>query len=187
MNRSDSNTGHDSNVIAYIALGANLGKPTETVIAAIDALAKLAEQPQLQGTRIVAVSSLYRTAPVGLKHQPDFINAVVALETPAAAGPHKLLDALFAIEGNFGRQRSIPNAARTLDLDLLLYGDCILGEAHLTLPHPRMHQRAFVLAPLLEVAPDYVIPGHGPVRTLLEACHGQSITRLPGSHTSIRS
>ena len=156
--------------LAYIALGANLGDAEATVAAAIAALAELPE------TRLVAVSSLYRTAPVGLKNQPDFINAVVALE--AALAPQPLLDALFEIEVRFGRQRSIRNAARTLDLDLLLHGETTLNEAALTLPHPRMHQRAFVLAPLLEIAPDCEIPGYGAVRALLDACHDQRVTRI---------
>ena len=156
--------------LAYIALGANLGDAEATVAAAITALAALPE------TRLVAVSSLYRTAPVGLKNQPDFINAVVALEVTLA--PQPLLEALFEIEARFGRQRSIPNAARTLDLDLLLHGDTTLNGAELTLPHPRMHQRAFVLAPLLEIAPDCEIPGYGAVRALLDACHDQRVTRI---------
>jgi 2-amino-4-hydroxy-6-hydroxymethyldihydropteridine diphosphokinase len=156
--------------LAYVALGANLGNPAETVSAAIEALAAI------PGTRIVAVSSLYRTAPVGLKNQPDFINAVAALE--AALTPQQLLDALFEIEARFGRQRSIPNAARTLDLDLLLHGATTLAEAQLTLPHPRMHQRAFVLAPLLEISPDCLIPGLGAAQALFDACRDQQIVRL---------
>lgn len=156
--------------LAYVALGANLGEAEETVAAAISALAAIS------GTRLVAASSLYRTAPVGLKNQPDFINAVAALETMLT--PQQLLDALFEIEARFGRRRSVPNAARTLDLDLLLHGEARLSEVQLTLPHPRMHQRAFVLAPLLEIAPDCVIPGHGPARALLAACLGQQIVRL---------
>lgn len=169
-----------SSTVAYVALGANLGNPTNTIKAAIGELATL------PGTRLLAASSLYRTAPVGLKHQPDFINAVVALEVidTAALGPQQLLAALFAIELRFGRQRSIPNAARTLDLDLLMYGDTVLDERQLTLPHPRMHQRAFVLAPLLEVslAPAGIdIPGHGAASTLLAACADQTIEKLTHS------
>lgn len=166
------NTKFDSAAIAYVALGANLGNPVETINAAIAALALIPE------TRLMAVSSLYRTAPVGLRNQPDFINAVAALGVPASLAPYQLLKALFAIEARFGRQRSIPNAARTLDLDLLLYGEIIFDEPHLTLPHPRMHLRAFVLAPLLEIAPNCCIPRHGMVRDLLNACHDQSISRL---------
>ena len=160
--------------VAYVAIGANLGNPTETVNAAITELAAL------PAMRLLDVSSLYRTAPVGLKHQPDFINAVAALAIPSATAqpPQQLLTALFAIEARFGRQRSVPNAARTLDLDLLLYGDAVMNEAQLTLPHPRMHLRAFVLAPLLEIAPDCRIPGQGALRDLLAACHDQAIEKL---------
>ncbi len=168
-----------SSTVAYVALGANLGNPTNTIKAAIGELATL------PGTRLLAASSLYRTAPVGLKHQPDFINAVVALEVidTAALSPQELLAALFAIESRFGRQRSVPNAARTLDLDLLLYDDTVLDGPQLTLPHPRMHQRAFVLAPLLEVslAPAGIgidIPGHGAASALLAACADQAIEKL---------
>ncbi len=156
---------------AYVALGANLGDPVATVNAA---LASLANLPR---SSLAASSSLYRTAPVGLLNQPYFINAVVILET--ALSPFSLLDELFAIEIRFGRRRSIPNAARTLDLDLLLHGDTIQEDPRLTLPHPRMHLRAFVLVPLLEIAPDIVIPGHGHGRDLLGAVDiDQSIEQI---------
>lgn len=157
--------------IAYIALGANLGDPLRTVRAAITAL------QEMPNARFIAGSSLYRTAPVGLKHQPDFINAVVELET--ALAPAELLTRLFAIEAAFGRVRSIRNAPRTLDLDLLLYGDQILDLPELTLPHPRMTERAFVLAPLAEIAPDLAIPGRGPLAALLPQVADQRIEKLP--------
>lgn len=156
--------------LAYIALGANLGQTEDTLQAAIAALAQL---PQ---SKFKVVSSLYRTAPVGLKNQPDFINAALALETDLSASA--LLAALFNIEQEFGRQRSVPNAARTLDLDLLLYGEEVSADPALTLPHPRMQDRAFVLAPLHEIAPDLVIPGYGSVATLLAKCTDQRIERL---------
>lgn len=155
----------------FIALGANLGDPVATVKAAILALREL---PQ---TEFIAASSLYRTAPVGLKHQPDFINAVV--ELVAVSPAPTLLEALFEIEARFGRQRSIKNAPRTLDLDLLLYGDELSDDPQLTLPHPRLHERAFVLAPLAEIAPQLVIPGRGPVADLLLRCADQQIEKLP--------
>lgn len=155
---------------AYVALGSNLGNPMQTVEEAIDAMAAL------RGSLLKAISSLYRTAPVGLKHQPDFINAVVALDTRLS--PRELLDELFAVEARFGRERSVKNAPRTLDLDLLLYGDTIMDDPALTLPHPRMHERAFVLAPLTEIAPALVIPGRGSVATLLAACADQRIHAL---------
>ena len=154
----------------FIALGANLKDPLATVKAAILALRELPE------TEFIAASSLYRTAPVGLKHQPDFINAVV--ELLAVAPALTFLQSLFAIEERFGRQRSVKNAARTLDLDLLLYGDQISTDAQLTLPHPRLHERAFVLAPLAEIAPRLVIPGRGSVSELLARCADQQIEKL---------
>jgi 2-amino-4-hydroxy-6-hydroxymethyldihydropteridine diphosphokinase len=154
----------------FIALGANLGDPVATVKAAIVVLREL---PQ---TQFIAASSLYRTAPVGLKHQPDFINAVV--ELLAASSAPDLLQSLFAIEERFGRQRSVKNAPRTLDLDLLLYGDAVSDDPQLTLPHPRLHERAFVLAPLAEVAPQLGIPGRGRVSDLLRLCSDQQIEKL---------
>jgi 2-amino-4-hydroxy-6-hydroxymethyldihydropteridine diphosphokinase len=154
----------------FIALGANLGDPVATVTAAIVALRGM---PQ---TEFVASSSLYRTAPVGLKHQPDFINAVVEL---AAASPAPiLLQSLFEIEARFGRQRSVKNAPRTLDLDLLLYGDEISDDPQLILPHPRLHERAFVLAPLAEIAPELIVPGRGRIADLLQRCADQQIEKL---------
>lgn len=155
---------------AYVALGANLGDPVATVRAASAALARIA------GARLVAVSSLYRTAPVGLRDQPDFINAVAQVETGLA--PRALLAALLDIEHRHGRERSFRNAPRTLDLDLLLYGAAHFHEDGLTLPHPRMHERAFVLRPLLEIAPATVIPGRGRAADWLGACVGQSVTPL---------
>jgi 2-amino-4-hydroxy-6-hydroxymethyldihydropteridine diphosphokinase len=160
-------------VMAYVALGANLGDPVATVRAAIAALRAIAD------THFLVASSLYRTAPVGLHHQPDFINAVAVLEVDAAVLPAPtFLECLFAIETAFGRQRSVKNAPRTLDLDLLLFGNVSMALPELTLPHPRMTERAFVLAPLAEIAPDLAIPGHGPIAPLLAAVAGQQIERL---------
>lgn len=157
--------------VAYVALGANLGDPTKTISAAIHALT------EIPATSLARASSLYRTAPVGLKNQPDFINAVALLQTTLT--PHQLLAALFNIEARFGRLRGTANAARTLDLDLLLHGDSLLDDEQLTLPHPRMHQRAFVLVPLLELATDCRIPGQGWASELLDACRDQRIVRVP--------
>lgn len=154
---------------AYVALGANLGEPVAHLRAAV------ADLDALPGTRVVARSSLYRSAPVGLVDQPDFINAVVAVDTALEALP--LLRTLLAIEARHGRVRSVPNAPRTLDLDLLLYGEAVVGGAELTLPHPRMHERAFVLLPLLEIAPDVLLPGLGAARNFLPAVAGQAIER----------
>jgi len=161
-------------VTAYVALGANLGDPVATVHAAIMALR------EIDGANFIAVSSLYRTAPVGLHDQPDFINAVAALTVnPARLPAPTFLAALFAIEATFGRIRSIRNAPRTLDLDLLLYGTERHDSPGLTLPHPRLSERAFVLAPLAEIAPALIIPDHGPVTNLLARVVAQQIERLP--------
>lgn len=165
--------------LAYVALGANLGDPVATIDAAI---AALADAP---ASTLLRVSSLYRTAPVGLKNQPDFINAVAAMETRLS--PVELLEALFAVEARFGRSRGVPNAPRTLDLDLLLFGEITLDGARLTLPHPRMHERAFVLAPLLEIAPDCRIPGLGLARELFDGCQGQRIERLANRSFSLQA
>jgi 2-amino-4-hydroxy-6-hydroxymethyldihydropteridine diphosphokinase len=156
--------------IAYVALGANLGDAEGSLRAV---MRELAAHPHM---RLLKSSSLYRTAPVGLKDQPDFINAAIALETELDA--QALLNELFSIEQRFGRQRSIPNAPRTLDLDLLLYGEETSNDSALTLPHPRMHERAFVLAPLAEIAPGLNIPGQGRVVDLLASCADQQIKRM---------
>ena len=132
-------------VRAYVGLGANLGDPLATLQAACDAIAALPD------TRLVARSSWWRSAPVDASG-PEFVNGVVALDTGLA--PHALLDALQAIEAAHGRERPYRNAPRTLDLDVLLYADERIDDARLTVPHPRMHERAFVLRPLLEVAPE---------------------------------
>lgn len=158
---------------AYIALGANLGEPERQVARAMDEIGALA------GVRVTARSSLYRTAPVGYRDQPDFINAVIALETDLT--PRALLEALLAIERGHGRERQFPNAPRTLDLDILLYDGVRLQEPGLTIPHPRMHERAFVLQPLAEIAPDLVLPAHGPVAGLARRVAGAGIARLPGA------
>jgi 2-amino-4-hydroxy-6-hydroxymethyldihydropteridine diphosphokinase len=156
---------------AVVALGANLDDPVDQVRRAFDELARL------PGTRVLARSSLYRTAPVGLTAQPAFVNACALLET--ALAPRALLEALLGIERAHGRVRGVPNGPRTLDLDVVLYGDLALHEDGLTLPHPRAHERAFVLAPLLEVWPDAIIPGRGPAASFREAVRGQSVERLP--------
>ncbi|HET7160773.1 MAG TPA: 2-amino-4-hydroxy-6-hydroxymethyldihydropteridine diphosphokinase [Burkholderiales bacterium] len=155
---------------SFIALGSNLRDREAQVRAGFEALAML---PQ---TRLARVSSLYRSGPVGYLDQPDFINAVAEIET--ALRPHALLDELFKIERGAGRVRDFPNAPRTLDLDLLLYEDFVCEEPALTLPHPRMHERAFVLAPLAEIAPQLEIPGRGPVATLLARVDIGSVTRI---------
>lgn len=158
-------------VVAYIALGANLGDPQAAVRQAIAAL------DQLPQTRLLQASSLYLTAPVGLLDQPDFVNAVAAVETSLA--PEALLQALLAEELQQGRVRSIANAPRTLDLDILLYGDQVLDTPSLTVPHPRLHLRAFVLVPLAEIAPELRLPGRGSIAAWLPAVANQAIRRAP--------
>jgi len=157
-------------VRAFVALGANLNDPVAQVQAGAAAL------DQLPDTRRIACSSLYRTAPVGRTDQPDFINAVCEIETALPA--HELMRALLAIERAHDRVRDIAGGPRTLDLDLLLYGDRVLDEPGLSVPHPRLHQRAFVLYPLQEIAPGLVIPGRGRVADLAAGCAGQGIERL---------
>ncbi|MHB1353909.1 MAG: 2-amino-4-hydroxy-6-hydroxymethyldihydropteridine diphosphokinase [Thiobacillus sp.] len=160
-------------VVATIGLGANLNDPAAQVEYA------LAELDRLPATRLLARSSLYASSPVGYVDQPDFINAVAQVET--ALAPRALLAALLDIEQRHGRERSFRNAPRTLDLDLLLYGGARFHEEGLTLPHPRMHERAFVLLPLLEIAGQTVIPGRGPAAGWLAACRGQNVALLPPS------
>ena len=133
-------------VRAAIALGSNLDDPESHVKRAFADLAALPD------TTVLARSSLHRTKPVGYADQPDFINAVALVET--ALEPRALLDELLAIEKRHGRVREIPNGPRTLDLDIVLYGDATIDEPGLTIPHPRAHERAFVMDPLREVWPD---------------------------------
>jgi 2-amino-4-hydroxy-6-hydroxymethyldihydropteridine diphosphokinase len=155
---------------AFIALGSNLDDPAAQVRAGFAALAAL------PGTRLVARSSLYRSAPVGYKDQPDFINATACIITTLA--PRALLNALLMIEREHGRVREFHNAPRTLDLDLLLYDNLQYHEEGLTLPHPRLHERAFVLAPLAEIAPTLSVPGWGGVQALLQGVDSAGIERL---------
>ena len=154
----------------FIGLGSNLADPVAQVSNALEMLNGL---PQ---TRVVRRSSLYRSAPVGYLDQPDFINAVAQLET--ALAPRALLDALLALEHGQGRTREFANAPRTLDLDVLMYDDLQHHEHGLTIPHPQMHLRAFVLQPLLEIAPDCVIPGIGAAAAAARCCAGQKLERI---------
>jgi 2-amino-4-hydroxy-6-hydroxymethyldihydropteridine diphosphokinase len=157
---------------AFVALGANLDDPRSQILQALEELDGIPE------SRVVSRSSLYRTAPVGYSSQPDFINAVARLDTALDARP--LLRALLELENRHGRRRSVPNAPRTLDLDLLLYADRVLREDGLTLPHPRLHERAFVLAPLAEIAPDAIVPGQGRVGDLLDRVDRSGVELLDG-------
>ena len=152
-------------VLATLGVGANLGDPRTAVRKAIEDLA------QLQGTVTVAVSSLYRSAPLDADG-PDYVNAVVQVRT--ALSPDALLAALQAIEQQAGRERPYRNAPRTLDLDILLYGEYRVDRDDLQIPHPRMWQRAFVVLPLAEIAPDLVSPAQ------VQAVAGQGLHRLDG-------
>jgi 2-amino-4-hydroxy-6-hydroxymethyldihydropteridine diphosphokinase len=153
-------------VTAYIGIGGNLGDALATVN---DALQQLAQLPH---TSLTANSSRYRSAPIDAGGD-DYVNAVAQLQT--TLGPHALLTALQAIELAHGRLRPYRNAPRTLDLDLLLYGDQCIEDRVLSVPHPRMTQRAFVLIPLLEIAPTLVIPGLGAAQTWRAAVAGQAV------------
>ena len=157
-------------VDAYIGLGANLGDANATLAAAFNALEALPESELMQR------SSIYRSAPID-SSGPDYLNAVVKLRT--ALGAHELLVQLQSIERSHGRERPYRNAPRTLDLDVLLYGMQQIQSPTLIVPHPRAHERAFVLAPLAEIAPQLVIPGRGAVAVLLSALGAQRVDRLP--------
>jgi 2-amino-4-hydroxy-6-hydroxymethyldihydropteridine diphosphokinase len=157
-------------VTAFVALGSNIDEPEQQIGRGLSEIGALPE------TRIARVSSLYRSAPVGYRDQPDFLNAVAAVETGLA--PRALLDHLLAIERAHGRVRDFPNAPRTLDLDIILYGERALQEPDLAIPHPRMHERAFVIVPLVEIAPDATVPGRGRASDLLPGVDTASVARL---------
>jgi 2-amino-4-hydroxy-6-hydroxymethyldihydropteridine diphosphokinase len=145
---------------AYVGLGANLGDREATLR---EAIARLGAR---EGVAVVAVSSFRETDPVGFADQPRFLNGALALETDLS--PAELLEALLAVERSLGRNREGPRyGPRTIDLDLLLYGAKVVDEPGLTIPHPRLHERAFALEPLAELDPGLAVPGRGPIQTLL--------------------
>jgi 2-amino-4-hydroxy-6-hydroxymethyldihydropteridine diphosphokinase len=150
---------------AYVALGANLGDRERTIRAALAAL------DATPGVQVAGVSTLIETDPVGYLDQPPFLNGAAALETSLA--PRELLDLLLAVERRFGRAREAvpPQGPRTLDLDLLLFGTTRIEEPGLRLPHPRLHERRFVLEPLAELDPSLEVPGKGEIQTLLAELH----------------
>jgi len=161
----------DSGAVAWIGLGANLGDDPRAALR--EAAASIATWP---GSNVLAVSRHWCSAPVDAQG-PDFFNAVLKLRT--VLSPEQVLDRLLALELAHGRERPYRNAPRTLDLDLLLHGDTVLDTARLQLPHPRMHERAFVLRPLAEVAGEgLVIPGRGALSALLPAVRDQRIDVL---------
>ncbi len=157
-------------VLAYIGIGANLGDPLATLQAAID------DCRAIECTHLAAVSSLYRSAPIE-SSGPDYVNGVVAVET--SLSPLELLGRLQQIEARHGRLRPHRNAPRSLDLDILMYGRQIIDLPDLSVPHPRMHVRAFVLLPLLELDPRLEIPGRGMAEQWLSLVTDQQIERLP--------
>ncbi len=154
----------------FVGLGANVGDAMGRIRQAI------AELSRIPRSGLLAQSSLYRTAPLGIQDQPDFVNAVVKLRTELS--PEELLGDLHRIEQRHGRVRREKNGPRTLDLDLLLYDDLVSHNPSMIIPHPRMHERAFVLFPLNEIAPDSVIPGHGRTSQLLSKLPNQGVTPL---------
>jgi 2-amino-4-hydroxy-6-hydroxymethyldihydropteridine diphosphokinase len=155
---------------AFVGLGSNMDEPVAQLRAALLALAAI---PQ---TQVVACSSFYRTVPVGYSAQPDFVNAVAQVATEHRA--RNLLERMAAIERAQGRVRNFRDGPRSLDLDLLLYDAEVIEEPELTVPHPRMHRRAFVLVPLLEIAPDIVVPGLGSAFDLLRSVDRSGVQRL---------
>ena len=156
--------------IAYIGIGSNMSEPATQVMHAFR------ELEDLPGTRLVRCSSLYETEPQGLRDQPAFVNAVAIIDTTLA--PRRLLEGLIEIEERHGRVRMMKNGPRTLDLDILLYGFARVEEDGLTIPHPRLHERAFVLEPLVEVDPDCEIPGLGRADAYRARAAGQGVTKL---------
>jgi len=152
---------------AYIGLGSNLDNPAEQIRSALVDLGEIAS------SRLLRCSSLYRSTPWGYADQPDFVNAVARMDTELS--PRALLQALLALEQAQGRLRAIANGPRILDLDLLLYDEQRIVESDLVVPHPRMHQRAFVLVPLLEIHPQASIPGYGAVAQLLGSVDTQGV------------
>lgn len=156
-------------VSAYIGIGANLGNATDNVREALVAL------NTIEATRVTAQSSLFRTSPIDADGD-DYVNAVARITTALPA--EELLKALFKLEQTFGRERSYVNAPRTLDLDLLLYGERIIESASMTVPHPRMTTRAFVLIPLLQIDPFIDIPGRGAAHRFVPAVSDQAIQKI---------
>jgi len=157
--------------IAYIALGSNLQHPAQQVKRAFEVIAKL------PNTTLLKRSSLYKTAPVGYDNQPDFINAVAMVETGLT--PEAMMQLLLSIEQQFGRERPFPNAPRILDLDLLLYDNITMQSDLLTLPHPRMQSRGFVILPLAEIAAGLILPSGESVVELAKRFPQEDIQRIP--------
>ena len=162
-----------ASVLAFVGLGSNLERPARQLRVA------LGELGDLPGTQLIRHSPLYRSAPLGPAGQPDYVNAVALLQTTLDA--FALLDALQAIEQRHGRVRGVHWGPRTLDLDLLLYGDQEIDSPRLRVPHPQMHRRAFVLVPLHDIAPGLDLPGLGPLVDYLPAASGHGLQLLAES------
>lgn len=156
--------------MAYIALGSNLGDPRQQVEQALKALG------QLPATRMRARSGWYRSAAVGPGPQPDYVNGVVLLET--GLPPEELIVHLQGIEAQHGRERRVRWAARTLDLDILLYGDRVIDTEELEIPHPRLSERNFVLYPLADISPDLILPDGTSLASLLSRCPADGLQRI---------
>lgn len=157
--------------VAIIALGSNLNNPIQQIQ---DAIKKIIALPQIHSLKL---SSLYQTTPIGYVDQPDFINAVARIETHYSAP--ELLARLQEIEQLFGRERSFRNAPRTLDLDIIDYNNEIWYSHHLTLPHPQAHKRAFVIYPLAEIEPDYILSTHGTAQNIAKLLNHEGIKIIP--------
>lgn len=164
----------------FIALGSNLDDPLSRIDTAFRALAGLSR------TRLIKRSPSYRNSAIGPGRQPDYVNAVAELIT--GLGPIDLLHAVQDIEAAQGRERNAERwASRVIDLDILLYGDIEMRDDRLTLPHPEMHRRRFVLQPLSDIAPELEIPGRGPLRDLLEQAPAHGLTRITSTEAAIES
>lgn len=155
---------------AYIAIGSNLSNPLNQVLCALDEIERIPK------SEVIKKSSCYLSAPLGYKDQPDYINAVVLIETKLS--PHQLLSELQFLEKLHKRERSFLNAPRTLDLDILLYGDIEISAPELTIPHPRMHERAFVIFPLLEINENISIPQLGDIAKIAKGLDPESTKRI---------
>ncbi len=168
----------------FVALGSNLKEPIKQVNNALLALAKLPK------SKLIAQSSLYKTAPSGYAPEeatriPNFINAVAQLESRLS--PTEMLDAIFEIEDKAGRLRPYRNAPRVLDCDLLIHGETVMQTKKLTLPHPRMHLRGFVLLPLFEIAPELTLPKHGKITSLITPEISEGVIRLPHNNRTLNN
>lgn len=156
--------------IAFLGLGSNLDSPLNQLINAVQAI------EIIPSTSLIQTSSFYKNRPVGPRDQPDFLNAVASIDT--GLSPDGLLDYLQDIEVQQGRKRNIHWGARTLDLDILLFGSEVINTTRLVIPHPEMHRRAFVLQPLYEIAPDLVIPGQGPLKNLVRYINTDGMQKI---------